>query len=301
MDRYEQFRKAAIDRGIPSDEVDKFAEYLRFSIWLGSAAPGEKVVGQNGGVPRLPVGMEWPGGESPLPFIASIDCAALPRVEKLPLPADGTLLFFLHHEDDHLEPLNDGVQKFARVLYVPADTETAVATLPCEPDAVFYHEEIPFLIPEYPLCAWVEPSLPEWIEDREDREVEWESDIERQRFDELEHLDELCEVADDLGAEHDWMSTLRIGGYCQSIGGQDDPWHQMASAGIRNRPEARDRPRSENIRLVEAEEHRLTREWVSLAQFHTESEVYYGCFLISFDDLAAKRFDKMRSFSMFTE
>jgi hypothetical protein len=30
----------------------------------------------------------------PLPFIASFDCAALPRVEDLPLPADGSLLFF---------------------------------------------------------------------------------------------------------------------------------------------------------------------------------------------------------------
>lgn len=59
--------------------------------------------------------------------------------------------------------------------------------------------------------------------------------------------------------------------------------------------------RAERVRLRHEEEYRLIREWVPLAQFPTESEVYYGCFLISSDDLAAKRFGQMRSFTMFTE
>ncbi|HUQ55243.1 hypothetical protein [Lentzea sp.] len=60
-------------------------------------------------------------------------------------------------------------------------------------------------------------------------------------------------------------------------------------------------PGAERFSTREQAEYRLTREWVPLAQFYTESDYYYGCFLIGFDDLAAKRFDGMRSFTMFTE
>ncbi|MFC6093699.1 hypothetical protein [Saccharothrix lopnurensis] len=45
----------------------------------------------------------------------------------------------------------------------------------------------------------------------------------------------------------------------------------------------------------------MIREWVPLAQFHTESDFCYGCFLIRSDDLAAERFGEVRSFTMFTE
>ncbi|HUQ55244.1 DUF1963 domain-containing protein [Lentzea sp.] len=69
-------------------------------------------MGQGGGLPRLPVGVGWPG--TSLPFIASVDCAALPRAEGLPLPEDGSLLFFLHHEHDLLAPLNTDEQESAR-------------------------------------------------------------------------------------------------------------------------------------------------------------------------------------------
>ncbi|QTR02722.1 hypothetical protein J7S33_27350, partial [Saccharothrix algeriensis] len=60
MDSYERFRRAAVDRDIPADEVEKFIDQLRFEILLGSTEPGEEVVGQSGGLPRLPVGAEWP-------------------------------------------------------------------------------------------------------------------------------------------------------------------------------------------------------------------------------------------------
>ncbi|MET7950818.1 hypothetical protein [Micromonospora sp. NPDC005324] len=36
-------------------------------------------------MPRLPVGTDWPtAGASPLPFIFSVDCAALPRSRPSP-------------------------------------------------------------------------------------------------------------------------------------------------------------------------------------------------------------------------
>lgn len=301
MDRYEQFRRAAIDRGIPDDEVDKFADQLRFAIWAGACDADEEVVGQGGGLPRLPVGMGWPGSEigSPLPFIASVDCAALPRAEGLPLPADGSLLFFLHHEEDHEGASFTGQSGFALALYVPAGTETVVAPPPPDHDsATFFNEDIPFLTPEHRLTAWVEAVLPEWIEDED---VEPESDAAKQLLDELEHLDELCELVDELWPPRQG-SWFRMGGYCMEIGGADPPWTQMAYANLKKRFEAEpDLPRPERSRLQREEEGRLIREWVPLAQFPTESDVYYGCFLISLDDLAAKRFEKTRSFTMFTE
>lgn len=301
MDRYERFRRAAVDRGIPDDEVDEFAGQLRFAIRLSACGADEEAAGQDGGLPRLPVGVGWPGGEIgfPLPFIASVDCAALPRAEGLPLPADGSLLFFLHHEEDHEGGSHTGQSGFAQALYVPAGAETVVASPPPGHDSTrFFHEDIPFLLPERRLTAWVEAELPEWIEERD---VEFESDVVKRLFDDLEHIDELCELVDDL-----WPSrrgaTFRMGGYCVEIGGQDPPWTRMAHANLKKRFEAHpDLPRSERSRLRREEECRLVREWVPLAQFLTESDFYHGCFLIGCDDLAAKRFDRMRSFTMFTE
>ena len=299
MDHHERFRSAAIERDIPQDEVDKFADLLRFAIWAGPSRAGEEVVGHFGGLPRLPVGVEWPGGGSPLPFMGVVDCAAFPRTEGLGLPADGSLLFFLHHEEDMEEHPST---EYSRVLYVPADAETEVASPPSDHDTrTFFHENIPFLVPEYRLTAWVEPVLPDWIEERD---VEFKADAVKQLFDELKHIDQLCDLVDELWPDQDQdrFCTLRIGGYCRRIGGQDGPLAQMAFDEVRRQWAAEpDMSTEERFRLRHEEELRLNREWVPLAQFPTESEFYYGCFLISSDDLAAKRFDQMRSFTMFTE
>ena len=287
MDRYEQFRSAAIDRGLPEDEAVKFADQLRFAVWLGTARPDEQVVGQEGGLPRLPVGTEWPatGSGSPLPFIASIDCALLPRVEGLPLPEDGSLLFFLHHEDDVEAEAHTEEPEHALALYVPAGTETVVASPPADHDTrTFFHENITFLQPEQPLAAWVETALPKWItEDDHD----FGSAVEEDLFEELKHVEELRELVDVLWPDQDRSPVLRIGGYCSQIGGQNTPWTMMAYAGFSDGSEAG--------------EYRLVREWLPLAQFYTASEYYYGCFLICSDDLANLHFDRMRSFTMFSE
>jgi hypothetical protein len=297
MDRHEQFRSAAIDRGIPQDEADKFADQLRFAIWAGPSAAGDEVAGQLGGLPRLPVGMKWPGGDYPLPFIGSVDCAALPRAEGLGLPTDGSLLFFLNHEEDMEE---HPTTEFSRALYVPAGTETEVAPPPPGHDTrTFFHEPIPFLIPESRLTAWVQPVLPDWIEERD---VEHKADTVKRLFDELKHIDRLCELVDDLWPDQKRHCALRLGGYCREIGGQDGPWTQMAFDNVRSRQAADpDMSGEERFRLRREEAYRLTKEWVPLAQFPTQGEFYYGCFLISSDDLAAQRFDQMRSFTMFTE
>src|SRR4051812_14798314 len=115
-------------------------------------APNGVPVGRSGGLPRLPVGMRWPSSESsPLPFIASFDCAALPRIDGLALPADGSLLFFLHHEDAYDAFSVAGEQEHARVVYVPAGTDTATAEEPDHPEEVFCDTELGFVGREYDL------------------------------------------------------------------------------------------------------------------------------------------------------
>lgn len=235
-----------------------------------------------------------------MPFIASVDCAVLPRVEGLPLPVDGSLLFFLHHEYDLDAPPGADKPEFARVLYVPDGTDTVVAVPPPDHDSTrFFNEDIPFLVPERRLSAWVGPDLPRWIEEQD---AELESDAVRQLFDDLKHIQELCDLVDDLWPEPNRGSMLKMGGHCVEIGSQDSPWTRLARANLRNRGGVQPvLARSERFRLLHEEEDRLIREWVPLVQFHTESDYYYGCFLVSSDDLAAKRLDRMRSFTMFTE
>lgn len=273
MNRYELLRRAAADEGVPREEADQFAEQLRFAVWLGYAAPGDQVVGWSEGAATLPAGAEWPTSRtgSPLPFTASADCALLPRAEGLTLPDDGSLVFFLDPEGDLNAQPGMTAPEFARVLHVPAEVG---AVSPGEDSTA--------------LTAWVEPVLPEWIEDREGT-------------DEVEHVDRLCDLVEKLWPEQDRGLALRIGGYTRRKRGQDTPWTQMAKLNLRDRLSDPDLPRPERFRLRREEEQRLLRDWVPLAQFHTGSDYYHGCFLISSDDLAARRFDGMRSFTIFTE
>ncbi|WP_329543265.1 YwqG family protein [Streptomyces sp. NBC_01220] len=62
----------------------------------------------------------------PLPLLLSVDCGALPGVDGFGLPADGTLHFFVDQEKDH----EDSSGRYARVVYVPDGTETALAEAP---------------------------------------------------------------------------------------------------------------------------------------------------------------------------
>ncbi|WP_262284367.1 YwqG family protein [Micromonospora sp. MA102] len=298
MELFGPFRREAIERGIPADQVDRFAEQLRFAIWVGGGDRGEDVVGQSGGLPRLPAGTEWPSERGiPLPFVASLDCAALPKVEKLPLPVDGSLLFFLDPEQA-FDACSRGYDAYARVLYVPAGTETAVRQLPSD-------GEVPRPYAEYRLYAEVVPELPPGLEpDDEDMDdpLMFASDTVKQLVGELTHTDELIALVQDLWPTETGLSSLRIGGYTKRIGGSYSPEEQMARASLRARLETEpDLPRSERIRWRREEESRLIREWVPLAQFPTEYSFHFGRFLIRFDDLAAGRFDNMRSFPAFTE
>ena len=293
MDQQGRFRRAALELGIPDEEISAFTRHLRLSIRLSGGAEGARAAGQFGGLPRLPVGMAWPtAGASLLPFIFSVDCAALPRVDGFDLPADGSLLFFLAHEEDHLAGAS-GERGYARVVYVPAGTETEVAEKPTNGGIVGE---------QYDVEATLGVELPDWFETDEDEDEDDLSPFQQQLAGDLErdlpHLDELCALAYDLWPPHEGLASACIGGYADG-----EVIRSIAEQTLAGREKAGEIviPVAKWYSHVEREQHRLASEWVSLARFSLADEFYYGSFLIRHDDLAAGRLDKALSVTEFSE
>ncbi|MFE5211602.1 DUF1963 domain-containing protein [Streptomyces sp. NPDC056600] len=311
MDYHQQFRCTAIERGIPEEGIRKFAEFLRFAVHA-DVRPNSAPVGQFGGLPRLPVGMEWPSSdEGPLPFIASLDCATLPRVDSFPLPADGSLLFFLHHEWAYF---NGAEQEYARVVYVPAGTETTTAEEPDHTGQMFYNSELDFVGPKCKLFATVGAELPSWFDEEllDDDEL-LEVNGKTQQSGALEHLgwnlthrEELCALAEELYPGDG--GAISLGGHSSDIREvmtdhmYSIPETMMALDIVTARRKAGDLadPLDEQDPQIEKETLRVMREWVVLAEFSPD-DYYIGRFMIRYDDLAAGRFDRARSFTAFTE
>jgi hypothetical protein len=227
----------------------------------------------------------YPAGE-PLPFMLSLDCAALPRVPGLPLPEAGSLRFFL----DPQGAQECGTMSIAReqacaqVVYVPAGTPTEVAERPPVDD----HAAKTFLSAEVDLYASVQADVyvsPDEIE----------SDFERHLIHDIPHYEALCTLTQRLyPAQPGGENAVRIGGYTMSA--QDSPELLMAGDSA---------PEEYGIeaysRLQEAE-YGVVREWLPLAQFTPpHHEFLFARFLIRRDDLAAGRFDAALSFCEFTE
>ena len=109
---------------LPAEPAAAWAGLFRPGIRLVSAEAGPRV-GRIGGAPMMPAELAWPEwpGCGPLDFLASVDCAALPRgFLSTPLPEAGTLLFFYFDGDrrvsDHIPALGD--IEASRVVHVPA-------------------------------------------------------------------------------------------------------------------------------------------------------------------------------------
>ncbi|MEV2255197.1 DUF1963 domain-containing protein [Streptomyces sp. NPDC050147] len=283
MDHQGEFRRAALELGIPDDEISRFSQHLRLSIGL-SGVGGGSPVGQFGGLPRLPMGMKWPSaGDILLPLLFSVDCGALPRVDGFDLPADGTLLFFVDQEKDH----GDSSGRYARVVYVPDGTETAVAEAP---SSVCVREQLG-------LCAELRAELPLWLQEGEDEDwheywedLDWEDmspfqqQLVRYMERDLPHLDELRTLAYGL-----WPSGafVVIGGYAD-----DEVINSIAEQTLAGREKAGEIPAIPIAKWyshLEKEKHRLTSEWISLASEARAYEEYYTSFVIRHDDLAATR------------
>ncbi|MFD5448308.1 MULTISPECIES: DUF1963 domain-containing protein [unclassified Streptomyces] len=291
MDHQGEFRRAALELGVPGDEIGRFGRHLRLSI--GLSVGGGSPVGQVGGLPRLPVGMEWPSaGDVPLPLLLSVDCGSLPRVDGFDLPADGTLLFFVNQEMDH----EDGSGRYARVVHVPDGTETAVAEAPSSQCVREQFDVGAELGAELPL--WLQEGDEDWHEFWEDLEWEDMSPFQQQLFrymeDDLPHLDELRALAHDL-----WPAGagVFIGGYAD-----DEVINSIAEQTLAGREKAGEIPAIPIAKWsshLEKEKHRLTSEWISLASEARVYEEYRTSFVIRHDDLAAARVDKALAVTRF--
>ncbi|MFJ2082799.1 DUF1963 domain-containing protein [Micromonospora chokoriensis] len=287
MDHEGRLRRAALALDIQDDEVSRFIQHLRLSIRLSAGSSGVPA-GQFGGLPRLPVGTDWPSdGVGPLPFIFSVDCAALPRVDGLGLPADGSLLFFLNHE----QAAATGERRYGRVVHVPAGTETTVAA---------GSTDQPFIEEQYAVGATLRAELPGWFGADEDEDEDEDEDdltpfqqqLARDLERDLPHRDELRALANDLWPSDDGYASAYVGGYAdqeviKSFAEQTLAWREKTGEIVI--------PVAKWYSHVEQETHRLTTEWVSLARFPVAGDLYYrsvGSFVIRHDDLAAGRLDE---------
>ncbi|GID60503.1 hypothetical protein Aco03nite_089070 [Actinoplanes couchii] len=131
MAAMDPFRDEARRRGIPQDEVERWLETVRPCAALDAAddRAGGPVAGLLGGRPDVTV----PGK----PLLALVDLAAIPAdATDIPLPPDGTLLFFADLED------TDPDEDWHHVVHLPAGTAVTMSGEPTE------------------LRLKVEPSLP---------------------------------------------------------------------------------------------------------------------------------------------
>lgn len=117
---------------LPSDVADRFCSRLEpEGCVLSAARPGEEHAGVLGGEPALPEGVDWPvwEGNGPLSFVASLDCALLSTAGTgLNLPENGSLLFFYFdgQAGDMAYPDDPGTFPGSRTLYLPAGSSSVL-------------------------------------------------------------------------------------------------------------------------------------------------------------------------------
>ncbi|MEU6349003.1 YwqG family protein [Streptomyces sp. NPDC047072] len=182
MSSMDLFRAEARSRDLPEDEVERWLDTVRPCGMLDPdrKAPEWPVVGRIGGLPPLPEGEPVPE----LPFLAAIDLAAIPQgLTDLPLPKDGTLLFFADTEDPW------GEDDWHRLVYVPAGTPVSERA----PDG----EWPPEVHPASDLYLRVAPSLPNRGSDTE----------------EFPHGMELGSVWWETSGKIQGYSAVQLGGY----------------------------------------------------------------------------------------
>ncbi|MFD7918392.1 DUF1963 domain-containing protein [Streptomyces sp. NPDC059740] len=214
MDRRQRYRATLTDHGIPADVVESAMQLAlpRIELRPQGHSPGP-VVGVYGGLPSLPADVEWSGFPH---FVASVDCAALPRdALDFPLPDDGHLLFFGNLD----EPVWDE-DKEGQVVYVPAGTPTTER----QPD----EEHAEFVTDPFPLHGHLDWNMP-----TPDHDVV-NSDEERS---------ELWEEYDyDLWIDNSGAGELTLGGYsCPAFDdpclppypdNDEQPWRLLAQARV---------------------------------------------------------------------
>lgn len=273
LDELNQFREQALLRDIPSADVERWTATARPCAALAPDGDGP-VVGRFGGPLMLPVDAPDPS----FPLVASIDCAALPRVATdLPLPPDGQLLLFAFPDIDEY-PASMG-----QVVHVPAGTAVGER----EKNPRFYvdipeYRDICEAYPQDHLRLTAAVSLPYhcWIEAPEPPVV--------RPLPGHPYSEELRDVWLDMDGGTAGGRRLQIGGYASEECTDLDPVETAAEIAAE----------AEKVgdRAADAEsESPAAGDWVLLADWdpgirgREGSTVHWA---IRRDDLAARRFDR---------
>ncbi|MFI0819899.1 YwqG family protein [Streptomyces sp. NPDC021098] len=250
---------------LPVDLADRWIGLLRPAAHLRKAGDGEQVVGQFGGLPRLPHDVAWPvwEGHGPLGFVGVVDCGALPAGElDVPLPVDGRLAFFYYGDEDDdalVDTADPDTWAGARVLHLPSSSADA-------PERPAPAGITPY--PAVPLTVRVGPSAPD-TDSPALGGMELPDAFERALWD------------------HQSGTAHQIGGHPQSVQGAVEVVVAHGALGGHG-------VSWEDPRLAEE-----ARRWVLLAQFDSDedADVMWGdCgalyWLIRPEDLAAGRFEQ---------
>jgi len=279
--RVDEFRAVAADKDISAAEVDRWLEFVRFYLCLPVVPEGARpidgpVAGRKGGLPLLPPDMPWPVGPSgPLPFHGLVDCAALPRSERLDvqLPADGYFLFFLNFDDAMFNGAEfEHEQEAARLIYirggVPVEERAGETTV----------------YPVVELRANIDVDTPGWLED-EDRD-DFAAFAES-----VPHWYELGQLAEEVWGGWFGDRDIRLGGFPYAP--QYEPTDFIAQ--IEHQATGGD---------LQELELRAEREWVPLAQLGSEEPVESATvarFMAKRTDVAAGDFTRVLSLAEFME
>lgn len=209
------------------------------------------------------------------PFVASIDCAALPEgVTDLALPTDGQLLLFAFPDNEYNASMGE-------VLYIPAGSAVEERAK----DSHFFAEipeysEICQAFPQGPLSATADVSLPYhcWTEIPDDP---WHAPLPGHP-----HSEQLLAVWLDKEEDITSPGALQIGGYAWDEYNEFDPVAQAASLAVEQAGEQ-----------AEATSGDAAEGWVLLAQWNPGISGREGTrvhWAIRCDDLAARRFDRVQ-------
>jgi uncharacterized protein YwqG len=272
-------------RHLSPEITEKWVGLLRPGVRLEAAAGSDDgaAAGRLGGLPFMPVDMEWPtwDGHGPLSFIASIDCARLPKgALDIDLPEAGTLLFFYFDgqlDDGDALVLAEDRESWAgaRVLHVTADAKAVERAAPA---GITPYALVP-LVARAEMTAtepW-HPSVRDVFGPGAPLGTRYDHPVCSQEF-----LDALGELGDQVGHQ--------IGGHAHAV--QNPVEIEVAHAVLDGE--------------VPWDDPRLSEEagnWALLAQFDSEvaADMMWGdagalYWLIRPEDLAERRFER----AMFT-
>ncbi|WP_282615113.1 DUF1963 domain-containing protein [Streptomyces sp. GESEQ-4] len=296
MDLYGAFRAEAIEQGVSSADVDTYLADGRPCLRLGRG-PGP-VAGWVGGLPVLPDGVAWPRADGrdhdveaePFPLAVTIDLAALPWEglrEALPftLPATGLLQLFYLYSQDPLSQRCTGEEEalgFVRVIHVPdpglAEQRAVPEYAHAEKWPVPVHErvelraalriDIPGFDPDYGI---EKPGLPA----------------------DHPHAAVLKDLTLRFLPVGPWWEGVQVGGHAWG-----EQWECEDVIAAELAPPGED----SSSKARQERKQQVYREWLPLAQFSVQDAKYTNArLMIRREDLAAARFDRLRSYQEFTE